>query len=337
MKYLITSHKNNKEKQEIKEKGLFCYDLRHSDDGSEIATIEKSVVVNRVGSIITDKELKFGNTLQDDYIDFTEFASNNQEVDTIEEMLVTEKQKNKIVITKGTEIMEHKHNLNRSINNLYVIDVGYRNNIPIALVERTRRDNSKEYIIAFDYKVKTNKLFWNYGYCYMKDELEKAKEDFKRTLKGEQLENMFCDAYKEVNKINMPFYNMEEIRTIIKSKGEVLYAQEPDDYYGAYVRLEDVADFIIDLNNKNGVTDLYFYTLNNKTMEPDIATKGQYIEKITPELETKISDRLSKLQKGEVKLKRYKIIEKEMYDEVKNAIKQEQKKQNNKNKNREAR
>lgn len=83
MKYLVTSYKDNAEKQEIESKGLYCYDLRHSDEGGEIATIEKSVLVNRIGSIITDKELKFGNKYYNNFIDFEEFSARNTEVYTI--------------------------------------------------------------------------------------------------------------------------------------------------------------------------------------------------------------------------------------------------------------
>lgn len=87
MKYLVTSYKNNAEKQEIENKGLYCYDLRHSDEGGEIAGIEKSVLVNRIGSIITDEKLKFGNKrYYNDFIDFKEFSANNTEVYTIEEL-----------------------------------------------------------------------------------------------------------------------------------------------------------------------------------------------------------------------------------------------------------
>ncbi len=93
MRYLITNYQGNEEKQKIKEKGLFCYDLRHSDDGKEIATIEKSVLVNRVGSIITNEELKFGNKSQNNYIDFETFISKNQEVDTIDKLIKSDKEK----------------------------------------------------------------------------------------------------------------------------------------------------------------------------------------------------------------------------------------------------
>ena len=93
MKYLVTSYKDNKEKQEIESKGLYCYDLRHSDDGGKIATIEKSVLVNRIGSIITDKELKFGNKIYNSFIDFEEFSARNTEVYTIEQLQYKQKEK----------------------------------------------------------------------------------------------------------------------------------------------------------------------------------------------------------------------------------------------------
>lgn len=93
MKYLVTSYKDNAEKQEIESKGLYCYDLRHSDEGGEIATIEKSVLVNRIGSIITDKELKFGNKIYNSFIDFKEFSARNTEVYTIEQLQGKPKEK----------------------------------------------------------------------------------------------------------------------------------------------------------------------------------------------------------------------------------------------------
>ena len=41
MKYLVTSYKNNEEKENLQKNGLYCYDLRSSDVGDKIATIEK--------------------------------------------------------------------------------------------------------------------------------------------------------------------------------------------------------------------------------------------------------------------------------------------------------
>lgn len=95
MKYLITSWKNNKEKKEIERKGLHCYDLRSDDDGFSIATIEKNVLVNRVGSIITDKKLNFNSKNLKKYIDFEKFSDVNKEVDSIEQLLKIKRKENK--------------------------------------------------------------------------------------------------------------------------------------------------------------------------------------------------------------------------------------------------
>lgn len=84
MKFLIVDYKDKQEKEDIQKQGLYCYDLRHSDDGAEIATIEKRVLVNRIGSIITNNELIFDNN---DFMDFEEFVLENLQVETIEELL----------------------------------------------------------------------------------------------------------------------------------------------------------------------------------------------------------------------------------------------------------
>lgn len=43
-------------------KGLYVYDIRHSDeDWGEPATIEPKVIVNHMGAIITNEEIKFPN------------------------------------------------------------------------------------------------------------------------------------------------------------------------------------------------------------------------------------------------------------------------------------
>lgn len=100
MKYIITGYKNKEEKKKIENNGLYCYDLRHNDEGIGIATIEKNVSVNRVGSIITNKELKFGNKSYNNFIDFKKFSLDNQEVDRIEQL---ENQQKKKIRSKDKE------------------------------------------------------------------------------------------------------------------------------------------------------------------------------------------------------------------------------------------
>lgn len=55
-------------------KGLYCYHLRHSDDGCSFATVEPKVKVNHGGSIITDEPIDFG---EQGYIAFTEDTEPN--------------------------------------------------------------------------------------------------------------------------------------------------------------------------------------------------------------------------------------------------------------------
>ena len=81
---------------------------------------------------------------------------------------------------------------------MYILDLGYRDDTPVALVERTLQDNSIEYIIAFNYKITDNKINWGYGYYYSND-LEKAKNDFNKVLEGGNLADTF-DLKKEDNK-----------------------------------------------------------------------------------------------------------------------------------------
>lgn len=96
MKYLETSYLDTEERKGLEEKGLYCYDLRHSDFGGEIACIEKDVLVNRAGSMVTDEEIPLGDKYPNDYKDYEEFIKENEAVSTIEELLTSIEEKNKI-------------------------------------------------------------------------------------------------------------------------------------------------------------------------------------------------------------------------------------------------
>ena len=170
MKYLITNFLNEKEKNKIKERGLYCYDLRLSDMKNEIATIEKNVLVNKVGSIITNEEIIFEEKLEKDFMYYTFFVENNEQVDRIEELIN----------------FKIKDVLNSKIN---ILDSGYRNNEPVILVEKMSK-YGKEYIIGFNYKIIENEIEWGYGYYYGINQ-KKAKEDFKKILNGGYLVDTF--------------------------------------------------------------------------------------------------------------------------------------------------
>lgn len=80
-------------------------------------------------------------------------------------------------------------------NGMYVIDLGYRKNQPVALVERST-EYGKEYIVAYNYRIKDNKIDWAYGYYY-NDDIEKATEDFNKVLLGGNLSKTFVNKDNE--------------------------------------------------------------------------------------------------------------------------------------------
>ena len=83
-------------------------------------------------------------------------------------------------------------------NGMFIMDLGYRNTQPVALIEKTMNDNSKEYIIAFDYRIIDTKIDWGYGYYY-DDNISKAKNDFQKVLSGKSIADTFNKNNKERN------------------------------------------------------------------------------------------------------------------------------------------
>jgi hypothetical protein len=80
-------------------------------------------------------------------------------------------------------------------NGMFVMDVGYRNKQPVALVEKNT-DYGIEYIIAFNYKIDNDRIDWAYGYYY-NDNLSKAKQDFEKVLSGGNLADTFNKNKKD--------------------------------------------------------------------------------------------------------------------------------------------
>ena len=90
MKYLVTDTLNNNERIVHEMEGLFCYDLRDSDFGNAIATIEKRVFVNNIGSILTDEEINMRNY---DFVDYNDFCMKNEQVFKMEDLIPKGEQK----------------------------------------------------------------------------------------------------------------------------------------------------------------------------------------------------------------------------------------------------
>lgn len=176
-----------------------------------------------------------------------------------------------------------------------------------------RKLNSNEIIEIIEYMLKDMKGDFQYHYF---NSIAKRYLDIAKEMQD-----------KEKDKLN--FYTEEEIKKLINSKSELYFAD--DGLNEVIIRLEDIPDYIVDTNEKNGFIDLKFYSVDKTSTEPDIKTIGEFLDKISPELREKIINRLVKLQKREIKPKNYKIINEYKYEKVKeklNKQKKERKKHN---------
>ena len=131
------------------------------------------------------------------------------------------------------------------------------------------------------------------------------------------------------------FYTEEEIKELIKSKEELYYVDDGVDE--AIIKFEDIPDFIVDYNRNFDMRNLKFYRVEKDVYEPDITTMGEYLDRINPDLRERMIDRLIALQTNEAEIKKYKIIDEDVYSNVESKMEQEETKKQKKNKNREAR
>lgn len=132
------------------------------------------------------------------------------------------------------------------------------------------------------------------------------------------------------------FYTEDEIKELIETNEELYYVDDGVDE--AIIRFEDIPDFIVDYNRNLEVRDLKFYRVGKDVYEPDITTYGEFLNTIKEDLRERMIDRLVALQTNEASIKKYKIIDEDLYSKVEANLEEEneQKKVKNK-KNREVR
>ena len=131
------------------------------------------------------------------------------------------------------------------------------------------------------------------------------------------------------------FYDEEEIKELIKSKAELYYVDDGVDE--AIIKFEDIPDFIVDYNRNFEMRTLKFFKVGKGVYEPDITTMGEYLDRINPDLRERMIDRLIALQTNEAEIRKYKIIDEDVYANVEIKMEQEEMKKQKKNKNKEAR
>lgn len=105
MKYLIKDINKN-EKDRLEKMGLYCYDLRESDMGNEVANIEKNVFINKVGNMITNEKIEFEKN-PNDFVNYFDFCMKNEQVDKIEDLLVRNKLDIEKILNETKELLKN--------------------------------------------------------------------------------------------------------------------------------------------------------------------------------------------------------------------------------------
>lgn len=105
MKYLIKDINKN-EKDRLEKMGLYCYDLRESDMGDEVANIEKNVFINKVGNMITNEKIEFEKS-PNDFVNYFDFCMKNEQVDKIEDLLVRNKLDIEKILNETKELLKN--------------------------------------------------------------------------------------------------------------------------------------------------------------------------------------------------------------------------------------
>ncbi len=132
------------------------------------------------------------------------------------------------------------------------------------------------------------------------------------------------------------FYSEDEIKELIKANAELYYVDDGVDE--AIIKFEDIPDFIIDYNRNLEIRDLKFFKVGKDVYEPDITTYGEFLNTIKEDLRERMIDRLVALQTNEASIKKYKIIDEDLYSKVEANLEEEKEQKKVKNKkNREVR
>lgn len=121
----------------------------------------------------------------------------------------------------------------------------------------------------------------------------------------------------------LDYYTPREVLKFIKTNEELIYVQ--DEIGKAIIRKKDIPDFIVYVNRKFGETYFSFAEVsiietNSKIFYPILTTEGNFIDEAKPEIREQIIDRLTKLQKGEIKPKQIKLIDISEYKEMKKML-----------------
>ncbi len=119
----------------------------------------------------------------------------------------------------------------------------------------------------------------------------------------------------ETNQSLLKMYNEEEIKELLENEERLVYVDTGSEEI--IIKYDDLADVIVDINDKIGSTDLKVYDYKNPDMDnPLLTTFGPYLNRCDPKVREDIIDRLFNLQTGNEDVKNYKVIDEDMFDDV---------------------
>ena len=143
-------------------------------------------MINKYGVLECDTNYDFCDYVAKQFLDSEEYSNfNRSSYEMLQEWLSNNKDRIEKEYKETIGFEDKVYN-----GNLIILDKGLRKDQPVALIEKSLNDNEREYLVAFYYKEKEDKLSWGYAYYYDNDK-EKAETDYKNAINGGNLAHTF--------------------------------------------------------------------------------------------------------------------------------------------------
>ena len=117
-------------------------------------------MIKKYDSLECDINYEFCLNIAEQFLNSDEYSNfNHSSLEMLEQWLSKNKDRIELEYKKAIGYEDKVYN-----KNMMIIDKGTRREQPVALIEKSLSEIEKEYIIAFNYRIKDNKIDWAYGY-----------------------------------------------------------------------------------------------------------------------------------------------------------------------------
>lgn len=148
-------------------------------------------------------------------------------------------------------------------------------------------------------------------------DLDKIKEYDQASIE-EYLNNHGNINNVDEQEVNNDFYTEQEVKKILDEKTKLVYVNIGNDEF--VIKYEDLADVIVDMNDKLGFVNLKVYDYEKTDLfNPLLTTSGPFLNTCDPEVRKDIIDRLTSLQLDGEEIKDYKIINEDLLENIENS------------------